>query len=195
MIKVKIRKFVHDENGDKKLVTKGRVKFFKPKKSPSKEEIKKMEFTITDGASCDCEAVTNPGKSTLVMGSKQGDRYVITYISDWSKKKEFKRAVRSIRKGHDCKKQIEEIATKTDAKNGGLSAGSKVDVDVDINEVINRAEKKDRDKNRTKKDRNRDNKTKKRKKKDKDRNKNGNNGGDSGKSEEEPTLENMGKFR
>lgn len=164
---MKIRKFVHDENGDKKLITKGRIKFYKPKPGPPKSEVKNMAFTITDGSVCDCEAVTNPGKNTLVMGSKQGDRYVITYISDWSKKKEFKRAIRAIRKGHDCKMQIEQIAGQTDANNGGLITGGKPDVDVSINgDIIDTGDKKEKDKNRnkSKKKKDRENKTKRRKK-------------------------------
>lgn len=148
----------------------------------SKEDMKKVALTITDGSACDCEAVTNPGKSTLVMGSKQGDRYVITYISDWSKNKEFKRAIRAIRKGHDCKKQIEEIAGQTDANNGGLSTGSKPGGDVDVSiggEVIVDSDKKGKDRNK-----NRSNKKNKNKKGKKNKNKSNKENG--GKSEEPP---------
>ena len=145
------------------------MKFYKPRPGPSRKEANKMEFTITDGSRCECDAVTKPGKSTLIMGSKQGDRYVITYISDWSKRKEFKRAIRAIRKGHDCKKQIEEIAGQTDANNGGLSTGSKPgEVDVPIpGDVIDEPDKKeDKDKNRNKSNKKDKKKKKKKKKKD-----------------------------
>ncbi|XP_052233897.1 uncharacterized protein LOC127846532 isoform X4 [Dreissena polymorpha] len=184
VIRVRIKKGVDNELGDKKLVTAGKVTFYKPN-NVSKEEMKSLELSITDGASCECNAVSNAGKKSLVMGSRQGSRWVVTYISDWSKDKEFSKALRAIRKGHDCKKQIEkEIGGQNEVMNGGLSISSKPpsgtvgsNVDVTVSggkgsfEIPDINEDKNKEDNTNKKGKGKGNKKKKGKGKDKGNNK------------------------
>ena len=105
------------------IITKGKKRFYKPKPMTfQKEDVKNMELIIHNGANCDCEAATNNSGKALLIGSKHGNIFNVTYISAWSKSKEFKKAVRAIRKKHDCKKEIESIAN---ANNGGLSTEGK----------------------------------------------------------------------
>lgn len=184
VIRVRIKKGVDNELGDKKLMTAGKVTFYKPN-NVSKEEMKSLELSITDGASCECNAVSNAGKKSLVMGSRQGSRWVVTYISDWSKDKEFSKALRAIRKGHDCKKQIEkEIGGQNEVMNGGLSISSKPpsgtvgsNVDVTVGggkgsfEIPDINEDKNKEDNTNKKGKGKGNKKKKGKGKDKGNNK------------------------
>ncbi|XP_053385157.1 uncharacterized protein LOC128550330 isoform X4 [Mercenaria mercenaria] len=118
VLKVKIRKVVDDGNGDKLLVTKRKIKSYKPKSIPKKDK-KNLKLIIQNGTNCDCEVAEKAKKSSLVMASKVGDKFVVTYVGDWIKNKEFKRAIRAIRKGHDCKVKIDP--DQTDASNGGLS--------------------------------------------------------------------------
>lgn len=109
---------MEDENGDKRLVLKKKIKSYKPKSIPKKEK-KNLKLIIQNGTKCDCEVAEKSKKSSLVMATKVGDKYVVTYVSDWVKNKEFKRAIRAIRKGHDCKVPIDP--DQTDSLNGGLS--------------------------------------------------------------------------
>ena len=146
VIKVKIRKVINEKNGNKTIILKGNLNkkfFYKP---ASKEidlqqigVVNDLKIVIPSGVEpCDCDQATNAGKKkTLIMGSREGDTFIVSYISEWAKTKEFRRAIKAIKKGHDCKKEIEEIAGQTDANNGGLSTDGKpmtpmVDVDVDV---------------------------------------------------------------
>lgn len=169
VLKVKIRRTVVDKQ-DMKLLLKGKKKFYKPTPNTmTKTELKKLELFLTDGASCDCDVATKKSGRVLIMGSKRGDRFVVTYISEWSKEREFRRAIKAIRKGHDCKKEIEEIAGQTDANNGGLQVDGKpippVQVPTDTNATKEKKGKGNKRGNGKKK--NRDKKNKKNNKKDK----------------------------
>ena len=134
---MKIKKVVVDDLGDKKIVPKGKVKFYKPAKTNmTREEMRALTLSITDGASCDCDTLEDTKSRKLIMGTMQGSRFVVTYVSEWSKNKEFKRAVKAIRKGHDCKQQIEKEIGGQNENNGGLSISEKppthTGVDVSI---------------------------------------------------------------
>lgn len=97
----------------------------------------------------------------LIMGTKQGDRYVVTYISAMSKEKEFKRAMKAIAKKHDCKEEIGKIAGQTEGNNGGLSTSGEPlpPIDEQVENLGGETSKK------------KDKKKKKKKKKDKNKNK------------------------
>ena len=170
VLKVRIRKVVDDGNGDKVLVLKRKVKSYKPKTMPKKDK-KNLKLIIQNGTHCDCEVAEKAKKSSLVMASKVGDKFIVTYVSDWVKNKEFKRAIRAIRKGHDCKVMIDP--DQTDSSNGGLSInGSPLP-------TVNGPVKKDKDKK--KKDRGKD------RGKDKDKDK------DKKKNDDEDPMANFGR--
>lgn len=161
VVKVRVRKAMDDRNGDKRIILKGKKKFYK---DIPPADVKTFEPVINGGSACDCDAAAAKGKM-LLMGTKQGDRYVVTYLSTMSKDKEFKRAMKAISKKHDCKKQIEEIAGQTDANNGGLSTSGEPlpPVDEQIVDISGGSSKR--------KDKKKKNKKRKNKKKDKDRKK------------------------
>lgn len=118
VFKVKIRKVVTEKNGDKRLILKGRVKSFsKLKKKMSKEEQKSLKLVVRNGATCECNAADRANGSSFIAASQVGEDYVVNYIRDWNKHKDFKRAIRSMRKGHDCKILFPDQPDS----NGGLS--------------------------------------------------------------------------
>lgn len=162
VLKVKIRKVVEDNNGDKRLILKRKVKSFKPKSMPKKEK-KNLNLVIQNGTKCDCDVAEKAKKSSLVMATKVGDKYVVTYVSDWVKDKEFKRAIRAIRKGHDCKVPIDP--EQTDSLNGGLSIDGSPLPTVDSPPDMGNGKKKNKNRDKGRK------KGKKDKDKDKDNNK------------------------
>lgn len=153
-------------DGDKSLVLKGKIKSYKPK-SMSKNEKDNLKLIIRNGAGCDCDPAEKANKSSLVMASKVGNTFIVTYISDWIRNKEFKRAIRAIRKGHDCKLQIEEPG-QSESINGGLSINGSPLPTVDGPETDNRT---NGDKDGRKKGKGKGRKRKKDRKKDKKKNK------------------------
>lgn len=118
VVKVKVKKITNDRNGDKKIVLRGGKQFYK---TIPQSDVKTFEPVINGGAACECDGGPSKKGRMLVMGTKQGDRYVVTYISTMSSEKEFKRAMKAIMKKHDCKEEIGKIAGQTEGNNGGLS--------------------------------------------------------------------------
>ncbi|XP_052798769.1 secreted frizzled-related protein 1-like isoform X6 [Mya arenaria] len=172
VVKIKMKKVEINDLGDKILEPKGKVKFYKPiPNNMTKAEMKALRFSITDGARCDCETLENKKSRKLIMGAKQGSRFVITYVSEWTKNKEFKRAIKAIRKGHDCKQQIEKEIGGQNENNGGLSISGKphsqsgeVDVSIDGGFEVPDTGGKDQNRNKRKNKKDKGNKGKKKKK-------------------------------
>ena len=150
MLKVKVRKIVDDRHGDKRIVMKGKKKFYK---DIPPDDVKSFEPVINGGSACDCDAGAGKRGKMLVMGTKLGDRYVVTYISTLSKDKEFKRAMKAISKKHDCMEQIEKIAGQNEANNGGISTSGEPLPPVD-EQIVNigggSSKSKDKKKNKNK---------------------------------------------
>ena len=119
-MKVRIKGVVDMGQGDKKLVIKGKIRSYKPKKI-SKVEQENMQLILRNGASCDCDAAEKANKSSLVTPSRVDNETVVTYVSDWGNSKVFKQAIHAMRKGHDCKLKIDSQPGQTDANSGGLS--------------------------------------------------------------------------
>ena len=96
-----------DQNGDKRLVFKKNKKgggFYK-QQNLSRRDLRKFQPVISGGSNCDCEAAVTGSRNLLLMGKKEGTRFVLTYLSQWGKSRDFKRASRALRKGHDCGNQ------------------------------------------------------------------------------------------
>lgn len=139
------------------------MKFYKPKpKHLTQQEIESTELVIRKGASCDCGAAEKPGKYSLVMTSVTEGKHDITYIGNWERDRAFKRAIRAMRKGHDCVLQIEDIPG-TDTTGGlGINGPSPTvsGPDADAGEKDKKKKKnkkkkgkdKDKDKDKDKKD-------------------------------------------
>ncbi|KAL4224983.1 Secreted frizzled-related protein 1 [Mactra antiquata] len=153
VIKVKIKSVENDANGDKRIIFKGKMKFYKPKpKHLTRQEIESTELVIRKGAACDCQPAEKPGKYSLVMTSVTDGKHDITYISDWEKDKQFKRAVRAMRKGHDCKLQIEDIPG-TDATGGlGINGSQLPTASTDTDDDKDKKKKDKKKKGKDKKD-------------------------------------------
>ena len=167
VLKVKVRKIVDDKNGDKRIVFKGKRKFYK---DIPPDDVKSFEPVIYGGSACEC-IIVEKRRKMLVMGTKLGQRYVVTYISTLSKEKEFKRAMKAITKKHDCMSQIEKIAGQNEANNGGISTSGEplppVDeqiVDIGGGSSKQKGGKKDKKKKKDKKDKKKKNKKKKQQK-------------------------------
>lgn len=66
----------------------------------TEEELKKKTYLwLTDGDSCICRDLQEPGTTVLVMGHRVDDRLVISWVRKWQKtEKEMKRFSRTVRK-------------------------------------------------------------------------------------------------
>ena len=102
--KVKVKNIEMDVNGDKRLVIR-RMKSTDVYRHDSSvitsRDLRKLQPVISGGSSCDCTSASSK-KSILVMGIKQGGRYVLTYLSEFVKDVELQRFMRAIRKSVDC---------------------------------------------------------------------------------------------
>lgn len=102
-MKTKVRKVKMDPNGDKRLVIKKlKAKDFYKQDNLSKRDIRKLQPVIGGGSECDCTKAAK-GNKLFIMGRKEGVRYVINFLSEDANDSEFKRFLRAIRKGYDCK--------------------------------------------------------------------------------------------
>ncbi|KAK3600273.1 hypothetical protein CHS0354_013699 [Potamilus streckersoni] len=147
-------KMTTDINGDRRLELQGKVKFYKSDNT-TKQDKKSLVPVIQGGATCECDRAS-PGKvKKLIMGRKEGSALTVTYISDWEKSKVFKRAVRAIRKGVDCEKQIKEIYGQPDSSLGtpvNQSKGTDSEIEVDKGADNKKKKKKKKGKGKGKKD-------------------------------------------
>ena len=143
----------NDGNGDKRIVLKGRKQFYKP---IPQSDVKTFEPVINGGAACDCDNISSKKGRMLVMGTKQGDRYVVTYISTMTREKEFKRAMKAIMKKHDCKEEIGKIAGQTEGNNGGVSTSGEPlpPIDEQFENISGESSKRKDKKKKKKKDKN-----------------------------------------
>ena len=93
-----------DQNGDKRLIFKKGKKadgFYK-KQNLSRRDLRKFQPVISGGSTCDCTAAVAGSRNLLLIGKKQGTRFVLTFLSEWGKSGDFKKASRALRKGYDC---------------------------------------------------------------------------------------------
>ncbi|KAM4796683.1 LOW QUALITY PROTEIN: secreted frizzled-related protein 2-like [Rhinophrynus dorsalis] len=77
--------------------TKGRTLY--KTKGWSEEELKKTVLWLTDGDSCTCQDIQEPGVTVLVLGHRADDKLVISWVRKWQKSdKEIKKFSRTVRK-------------------------------------------------------------------------------------------------
>ena len=92
-----------DQNGDKRLILRKTKKgAFYRQQNLSKRDLRRFQPVISGGSNCDCPIASPGSRNLLVMGKKQGGRFVLTYLSRWSKDSDFKKAARALRKGFTC---------------------------------------------------------------------------------------------
>ena len=104
-IKVKIKSVETDQsNGDKRLVTKKlRAKSFYRKENLSKRDIRKLQPVISGGTTCDCLSASPSKGNLFIMGTKRGNRFEISFLSEMVKDIGFISFVEAVEKGYTCK--------------------------------------------------------------------------------------------
>ena len=93
---------LEQRDGHQALLMKKRRKNYKKGVITKKEE--KAMVPLLDGKEdCTCDLVANKKTKYFILGSKQADKYVVNYVTEFANKdKEFKRALKAIRKGDAC---------------------------------------------------------------------------------------------
>lgn len=116
VLKMKIRK-VKPIKGYKKLYFKKKKKFFK-KGNLKKKEVKKMVAYIKNGDRCECSQAQKGKQYYIIMGVRSADGlYLITYMNVWQKRdREFKRAIRAMRKGNVCVGGVKALEARSSKK-------------------------------------------------------------------------------
>ncbi|XP_069059859.1 secreted frizzled-related protein 2-like [Pleurodeles waltl] len=67
----------------------------------TEEELKKTVLWLTDGDTCSCEEMKEPGAIVLALGHKVDNRLVISWVRKWQKgEKDLKKFTRVVRKMH-----------------------------------------------------------------------------------------------
>ncbi|XP_067655146.1 secreted frizzled-related protein 1-like isoform X2 [Haliotis asinina] len=91
-------------DADAIVVLKKKKKFYKKEEALSKKDKKNMAFVIEGGASCQCDLLNDTRSKFLIMGNKKDNKFVMSFVVPWEKKnKDFKKALKKIKKGHECK--------------------------------------------------------------------------------------------
>ncbi|XP_071100096.1 secreted frizzled-related protein 1-like isoform X1 [Haliotis cracherodii] len=91
-------------DNDALVVLKKKKKFYKKEEAISKKDKKNMAFIIEGGANCQCDLLNDTRSKFLIMGNKRDDTFVMSFVVPWEKKnKDFKKALKKIKKGHECK--------------------------------------------------------------------------------------------
>ncbi|XP_040190563.1 secreted frizzled-related protein 2-like [Rana temporaria] len=87
-------------DGDLMVVPEVKSRTVYKAKGWTEEELKKKtHLWLTDGDSCICRDLQEPGTTVLVMGHRVDDRLVISWVRKWQKaEKETKRFSRTVRK-------------------------------------------------------------------------------------------------
>ncbi|XP_016091509.1 secreted frizzled-related protein 1-like [Sinocyclocheilus grahami] len=99
-IKTKIKE-VKTDNLDRKVILQKRRKAVKLG-NLKKQDLKKLELYLKNGADCPCQQLENLGSNYLIMGRSVGKQYILTGIHKWDKSsKEFKAALKKL-KSHKC---------------------------------------------------------------------------------------------
>ncbi|CAH1785830.1 unnamed protein product [Owenia fusiformis] len=111
VLKMKVKQKESNTKGDMKMVALKKKKFLK-KGSLTRKDIRKLTLYIEDGGSCECNRIEENSEKThyLIMGNKQGDRLVTSFVMKWDRKnKEIRRAVKSLRKADICKGGVKAL--------------------------------------------------------------------------------------
>ncbi|XP_046558515.1 secreted frizzled-related protein 1-like isoform X2 [Haliotis rubra] len=91
-------------DADAIVVLKKKKKFYKKEEPLSKKDKKNMAFVIEGGASCQCDLLNDTRSKFLIMGNRKDNKFVMSFVVPWEKKnKDFKKALKKIKKGHECK--------------------------------------------------------------------------------------------
>ncbi|XP_044142815.1 secreted frizzled-related protein 2-like isoform X3 [Bufo gargarizans] len=86
-------------DGDVIVIPEARSRTVYKAKGWTEEELKKTTLWLTDGDSCICPDLQEPGAVVLVMGHRADDRLAISWVRKWQKsEKEMKKFSRTVRK-------------------------------------------------------------------------------------------------
>ncbi|XP_063806965.1 secreted frizzled-related protein 2-like isoform X2 [Pseudophryne corroboree] len=97
-LKINIRS-VSTMDGDVMVIPEVKSRTVYKAKGWMEEELKKTVLWLTDGDSCICLDLQEPGATVLVLGHRADDRLVISWVRKWQKsEKEMKKFSRTVRK-------------------------------------------------------------------------------------------------
>ncbi|KAM4702273.1 secreted frizzled-related protein 2-like [Discoglossus pictus] len=97
-LKVNIRS-VSTMEGDLMVIPEVKSRAMYKTKGWTEDEVKKTVLWLTDGDSCLCPDLQEPGTTVLVMGHRADDKLVISWVRKWNKnEKQSKRFSRTVRK-------------------------------------------------------------------------------------------------
>lgn len=117
VVRVKIDK-TEVRGSDRALTLKKGKRFYK-KENITKKDRDSMVPILTGGADCSCDLINDTNERFLLMGAKKGDTLVVNYVSVFQRKsKDFKRALKNIRKGNVCEGIIKQLTVVDPDKNG-----------------------------------------------------------------------------
>ena len=96
---------------DMRITALKKRKIFK-KVNIKKKDLRKMEFYLQNGATCDCDRMETPGgRFFMIMGRKQGHRLITDFVMVWNKRnKVLRMAMKAIRKPDICKGDLQVLA-------------------------------------------------------------------------------------
>ena len=119
VIRGKVRKVVN--SGDNSLLYLKKSKKVYKRDVLSKKEKKNLKPYIQGGLHCDCDRINSTSNDKyLIMGNKTGSgQFTVSFVSKWNKRdRNFKRAIKAMRRGIDCDNIIGE------ATRGGVGRGT-----------------------------------------------------------------------
>ena len=133
MLRGKIKQISH-ENDKKVLVLQKKKKFFK-KDGLRKKDKRSLSPYIQGGLHCDCDRINvTLNENYIIMGNNTGPgEFTAMYIAKWRKDKQFRKAIKLMRKKDICSKPLDigdngiELPTngKGDKNKGNKSKGRK----------------------------------------------------------------------
>lgn len=130
VVRAKIKQINHD-NEKKILVLQKKKKFFK-KDGLRKKDKRSLSPYIQGGLHCDCDRINvTLNENYIIMGNSTGPgEFTAMYIAKWRKDKEFRKAIKLMRKKDICLKPLDI------GDNGiGISTGDKGGKDKNKNKV------------------------------------------------------------
>lgn len=119
VVRAKIKQINHD-NEKKILVLQKKKKFFK-KDGLRKKDKRSLSPFIQGGLHCDCDRINvTLNENYIIMGNKTGPgEFTAMYIAKWRKDREFRKAIKLMRKKDICLKPLDiGIGTSSGGKGG-----------------------------------------------------------------------------
>ncbi|XP_062621292.1 secreted frizzled-related protein 5-like [Saccostrea cucullata] len=125
VVRAKVKQIKH-QNEKKILVLERRKKFFK-KNGLSKKDKKSLSPYIQGGIHCDCDRINvTLNEKYIIMGNNTSPgEFTAMYIAKWRKERDFRKAVKLMRKKGICSKPLDIGESEHQGKGGKGKGGKK----------------------------------------------------------------------